>query len=160
MKRSAELRDLSEDHHRGLIQARHLRLACAGRRAVDRTVAEFLAAWRDELGPHFRAEEEVLLPHFAGAAPVDDPLIVRTLVEHVALRRAARSLEGASGERRRALAGELGRALEAHIRFEERELFPAVEAALAGPALAALAGELARVERRGATCAREPASRS
>lgn len=142
MKRSAQLRDLSEEHHHGLVEARRLRLASEGKAPLEEAVAAFLDAWHGELRPHFRVEEEIVLPAFARAVAPDDARIARVLTEHVALRRAARDLERAEGEARRALAGEIGRALHDHIRFEERVLFPAIEEALAGPSLVELGREL------------------
>jgi hemerythrin-like domain-containing protein len=146
MKRSAELRDLSEQHHHGLVAARRLRQAAEGKAAISDALAHFLDAWDGEIQAHFRAEEEVLLPEFARAVAPDDALIVRTLKEHVALRRAVRDVERARGDEREALAREIGQSLEEHIRFEERELFPAVEAVLAGPRLEELGRELRGVE--------------
>jgi hypothetical protein len=151
MKRSPELRDLSEEHHYGLVAARGLRLAAEGVRPLEPALAEFLSAWEREIQPHFRSEEELVLPEFARAAGAADPLIVRTLVEHVRIRALVRDLRSASGEERLRLAGDLSASLHDHIRFEERELFPAVEAALAGERLAALGDELSRVAR---TCLR------
>jgi hemerythrin-like domain-containing protein len=142
MKRTPELRDLSVEHHHGLVAARRLRQAAAGLTPLGKAIAGFLEAWRVELGPHFRAEEEILLPAFAQAVAVDDTRIVRTLTEHVALRRVVRDLERAEGEQQKILARTIGLALEDHIRFEERVLFPAIEAALEGPRLAELAHEL------------------
>jgi hemerythrin-like domain-containing protein len=142
MKRSPELRDLSEQHHHGLVAARQLRWAAQGKIPLELTVTQFLERWREGIQPHFRLEEEVLLPGYARVVPADHDLIVRTLTEHVALRRAVRAMEQATGEERRRLAQEIGQALDDHIRFEERVLFPAMEAALAGAALAALGREL------------------
>jgi hemerythrin-like domain-containing protein len=142
MKRTPELRDLSEQHHHGLVAARRLRLASEGKVPMAEAIAQFQAAWRQEIQPHFQSEEAVLLPAFAGAVPPDDPLIMRTLTEHVALRRAIREFERAPAEEQPRLVGEIGRALEAHIRFEERVLFPAIETALAGEALEELGREL------------------
>jgi len=138
MKRSPELRDLSEEHHHGLVAARRLRRAALGEIPMELAVAHFLESWREEIQPHFRREEEVLLPGYARVVPADDALIVRTLTEHVALRRAVIEIEDARGAERLRLAGALGQALDDHIRFEERVLFPAVEAALGGTALADL----------------------
>lgn len=148
MKRSAELRDLSEQHHYGLISARNLRLAAEGRRPLRVTVREFLQEWEAEILPHFRAEEEVLLPGCARALADDHPLLVRTLVEHVALRHLARELaaaEAGDDARLAELAAETGSRFHDLIRFEERELFPAVEQACAGPLLQELGGALERV---------------
>jgi hemerythrin-like domain-containing protein len=122
--------------------ARWLRQAGEDEAALAQAVTQFLEAWRDEIQPHFRAEEEILLPAFAQMVPADDPLIVRTLTEHVALRRAVRELERAAVGSQQTLAREIGQSLDDHIRFEERVLFPAVEAALGGPSLVDLGREL------------------
>jgi iron-sulfur cluster repair protein YtfE (RIC family) len=140
MKRAPELLTLSHQHHSALVVARHLRLAAAGERPLEAAAAEFLEAWEREIHPHFVAEEEVLLPPFARAAGAEDSLIRRTDEEHAALRAAARALrEGPAGTEE---VRELGQALEAHIRFEERVLFPAVEAALDSGTLAEVAAGL------------------
>lgn len=134
-------------HRSGLIAARNLRLASEGARPLASTVLEFLAAWRREIEPHFRAEEAVLLPEFALAAGGRDPMIGQVLREHAALLRDVRELSGpAAGQTPVGLAGQIARALEAHIRFEERILFPAIESALAGPALARLGKRLSEWE--------------
>lgn len=138
MKRSPELRDLSEQHHYALAAARTLRLAAEGGQELAAAVEEFSRIWETEIQPHFRAEEGVLLPELARVVGDDDPLIVRTLVEHVRLRRLIRELVTAVEPRRREAAAEVARELHDHIRFEERQLFPAIEAACAGEALAAL----------------------
>jgi hypothetical protein len=142
MKRSPQLRDLSEQHHYGLVAARRLRLAAEGKSPLAEAVEAFRQAWEGEIQPHFRSEEEVLLPEFARAVRPDDPLIVRTLVEHVALRRAAHDLFSAPPDQQPALAARIGRELDDHIRFEERVLFPAIEEKLAGPGLSHLGGQL------------------
>ena len=144
MKRAAELRGLAEQQHYGLVAARNLRLAAEGKRPLPEAVRAFLDAWRLEVQPHFRAEEELLLPELARALPPDDPLILRTLSEHVAIRRAVRDLEQGPPEQWEALAREIGQGLDDHIRFEERVLFPAVEQALAGASLERLGEELPR----------------
>jgi hemerythrin-like domain-containing protein len=142
MKRRPELRDLSEQHHHGLVAARRLRRAVEANELLNEGVALFLQAWRFEIQPHFRAEEEVLLPAFARVVSVGHKEIARTLKEHVALRSAVRDLERATGEWREDLAWAIAVALEAHIRYEERVLFPAIEAAIEETDLAELGHEL------------------
>jgi hemerythrin-like domain-containing protein len=146
MKRSPELRDLSVQHHDALIAARTMRRAGEGAAPLEAAIARFMQAWHGEIRAHFQVEEEVLLPLFARAAPADDPLIVRTLTEHVLLRRMVYDLKQAAGEQRQPLAGEIGRLLNDHIRFEERVLFPAIETALAGPSLVELGRLLTEAE--------------
>ena len=114
MKRCDELRDLSEDHHHGLVLAQRSK----------RASGDVEAAWRDaaarheaELEPHFRAEEAALLPALRAAGEAD--LADRIAEEHAGLR--AHFAPGAARD-----AGSLqafGALLEAHIRFEERVVF-------------------------------------
>jgi iron-sulfur cluster repair protein YtfE (RIC family) len=69
------------------------------------------------------------LPAFARHREPDQPAIMRVLCEHVDLRRRGQDLE-ASADPDPAALRELGERLESHIRFEERVLFPMIEAAL------------------------------
>jgi iron-sulfur cluster repair protein YtfE (RIC family) len=142
VKRHLQLRPLSRQHRDGLIEARRLRRAAEGREPLPDSVAIFLSVWEAQGRPHLLVEEEILLPAFARAAGERDPLIARTLAEHAALRRSVGALAAAAGEAQRQLAGEIGRALDDHIRFEERVLFPAVEAALTEAQLKAVGDEL------------------
>ena len=119
------------------------------KRAVPDTAAEardlFLDYFEREGARHFRVEEEVLLPAFAGHGDPEDPAVVRVLVEHVDLRRREQNLSAAKepdpGELR-----ELGERLESHIRFEERVLFPMIEEALPVDELERLGAEFAQAE--------------
>lgn len=154
MKRSPELRDLSEEHHYGLVAARSLRLAADGKpEELPRATAAFLETWEREVLPHFESEEAVLLPALAAAAGDDHPLIARTLAEHEALRRGARELAEAGGAER---AAEVAAALHDHIRFEERLLFPEIERALAGLRLAELGRRLREWEKPVHACSDPP----
>ncbi|MBI3948399.1 MAG: hemerythrin domain-containing protein [Armatimonadetes bacterium] len=142
MKRHESLRELSQEHHLGLVEARALRRAAAAEpQAAAAAARRFLSFSERALTSHFRTEEEVLLPYWSRHVPADDPLLARTLVEHVRLRRAALEI-GGQLDRGEDVRGELGRAgelLHDHIRFEERELFPAVEQALDEAELLAIA---------------------
>jgi hypothetical protein len=135
MKRSPELRDLSEEHHYGLVASRQLRLAAASSEPLDQPVAAFLRAWREEIEPHFRTEEAVLLPRFAQVTGVETSLIDRTLAEHAVLRVAVLELAAATGDDQRFLATRAAELLHDHIRFEERVLFPEIERQLEGAPL-------------------------
>ncbi len=77
-----------------------------------------------ELEPHFQIEEQELLPNLhtdAGKA-----LIQRTQADHRALRDLCMGMQ----RRERAALAEFSRLLHSHVRFEERELFPIIEALL------------------------------
>ena len=127
MKRNDALRVLSHQHHQGLFAALQLRRAGPETAAEARRV--FLDFYERDGAGHFRAEEEYLLPAYARHTRSDRPEIVRVLTEHVDLRRRGQDLEARSDPDPAELS-ELGDRLERHIRFEERELFPMIEAAL------------------------------
>jgi hypothetical protein len=126
MKRSTILQPLSRDHHRALVLAKACERAALSGVAADvallceRAVREFAA----ELAPHFETEERELLPLLRGDA--GQSLATRTLADHQLLRRLQDGLRRHDAETLR----NFGLHLTAHVRFEERELFPALEALL------------------------------
>src|SRR5215217_6152500 len=67
MKRAPELRDLSDHHHQGLVQARRLRRAATGEETttLEAIADAFLKFWQVETTAHFREEAEALLPVLA-----------------------------------------------------------------------------------------------
>lgn len=129
MRRHPALIPLSHDHHHALVQARRARLgadADAGERlrAADETVRFFEA----ETLEHFREEEERFFPLLAeGGEPPE--LVVRALADHCVLHAAIEGLRGGleRGEVSPEALRALGERLEAHVRLEERELFPLLE---------------------------------
>lgn len=120
MKRSPALQQLSREHHTALSLALRIAKAAddAARAALMARVPGLFAA---ELEPHFLEEETRLLPQLAAAGETD--LVERTLAEHADMRALVARI--AAGETE-ALA-DFGRLLQAHVRFEERELFAVAE---------------------------------
>ena len=154
MKRAPELRDLSDHHHRGLVQARRLRRAAAGDEAnmPEETAEAFLEFWQEGTTTHFREEEEVLLPVLAryredllGREPV-----VEMLLQHARIRGLIMGLsdEVKVGGVRPERLGSIYELLETHIRLEEREVFPTIEEALQEEALREVADRLEAQESR------------
>jgi hypothetical protein len=143
MKRDPALAPLSRDHHQALVVARALTRAAPDAGAAR---ARFLDYWDRHGRAHFRAEEELLLPAYARHVGAHHRSIARALCDHVAIRALA---ERVAGEPPGGLDPivELGVELALHVRFEERELFPAIERTLPADALAALADALDRAER-------------
>jgi hemerythrin-like domain-containing protein len=148
MKRAPELRDLSDHHHRGLVQARRLRRAATGDEATmpEETAEAFLEFWQEGTTTHFREEEEVLLPVLAryredllGREPV-----VEMLLQHARIRGLVMGLsdEVKGGSVRLETLGSIGELLESHIRLEEREVFSTIEEALPEEALREVADRL------------------
>jgi hemerythrin-like domain-containing protein len=144
MKRSPALVTLSHDHHRALSVAQKLRRATAD--SAGDAQAAFVAYWDAHGRRHFRLEEEILLPAYASHGDSHHSLVARALCDHVAIRARADALlvDEAPDP---AVLHELGTCLADHVRLEERELFPLIEAALPAARLAAVATALDRAER-------------
>ena len=148
MKRAAELRDLSRHHHRGLVQARHLREAGKGDEAAppEETARNFLRFWQEGTTTHFREEEEVLLPVLAryGEDLLGREPVVEMLAQHARIRGLVMQLsdEVTDGEVRPETLLSIGELLEVHIRLEEREVFPMIEEALPQKALRELTSRM------------------
>jgi hemerythrin-like domain-containing protein len=138
MKRHRTLVPLSHDHHHALVEARRLRRA-AEDPGSSTTASAFLRFFASETVGHFRAEEELLFPTVVDFPEAREP-IVQALLEHQRIRaRAALLRDRLDGQR--ALAEtmrELGELLEAHVRHEERRLFPLIENLLDDRTLAEL----------------------
>jgi len=122
VKRTAALAPLSRDHHVALEHA--LRLRRTSEEDVAEAVAGFLAFL---LGPgrtHFAQEEELLAPD----VPEARAALARVMLdEHAEILRRAEGLGQAPCV---VDAQALGELLTRHVRFEERELFPLLEALL------------------------------
>ena len=141
MKRDPALVTLSHDHHQALFVAQKLRRATAESAADAR--AAFLAYWTDHGREHFRLEEEVLFPAYAGHDHPNDPLMARVLSDHAEIRNRAATI-AAEATTPAELLNALGIRLAEHVRLEERELFPRIERALPAERLAEVAAALDR----------------
>lgn len=130
MKRVPALRDLSSEHHSGLVSVRRIRKAV--------TLPEFqpVAVWEDiadrfedELEPHSQKEEQGLLPALRTSG--EQVLVERTLQELIEMRdivRVAAPVDLLS----------FTQLLSNHIRFEEKELFEVAQSCLSADELVAL----------------------
>lgn len=143
MRRSPALAILSRDHHQALFVAQRLRRATAESAAAERR--RFLDFWDGGGRRHFQLEEELLLPAYAAHGDPYHPLVLRVLGDHVAIRRRADDVARHPDAPPAAL-HELGAALSAHVRLEERELFGVIEDAMPADELLALAQRLERAE--------------
>ena len=123
MKRSEFLQPLSREHHTALSLAKSCERAAQSGDAevVNQACQRALEAFCRELDRHFQFEERALLPLLQSDAT--QQLVQRTLADH-------RQLHGLLDGLQRNDVGALerfGKYLLAHVRFEERELFPAIE---------------------------------
>lgn len=141
MKRDPALQPLSRDHHQALFVAQRLRRADE----IEPAGEAFLSFWREHGRRHFQVEEEILFPAWAECASgYDEAMVGRALGDHHRVRIEARRIS--AGRATLNELRELGRRIDAHVRFEEREMFPLIEDALGGDDLAALAVEIERAE--------------
>jgi hypothetical protein len=131
MKGDRALVTLSPDHHLALYVARTLKRATADTARDGR--AAFVGYWEEHGREHFRLEEEILLPAYARHGDPHHPLVARALCDHVDIRARADALM-LDATLDPAILHELGTRLADHVRLEERQLFPLIEAALPKPA--------------------------
>ena len=123
MKRSAALQPLSREHHTALTLAKTCERAAQSGVAgqVATACQRALLAFTNELEPHFQIEEQSLLPLLNSAE--NQQLVQRTLADHRELRSLIEGLRQNDAE----ALDSFGKRLSAHVRFEVRELFPALE---------------------------------
>jgi len=132
MKRTRFLEPLSHDHHRGLQAAAYLKRELAKHTPPEDLASYVADLWNDHLVQHFQDEERLLLPLMAttavkelGRRMLDEHRSIRALIDRIVA-------DPQSGEESLT---QLPDILAAHIRFEERELFPALEAEVTEPTL-------------------------
>lgn len=130
MRRHPSLEPFSRDHNDGLILAR--RLSMRG----EYELPSFHKAWEEELRDHFAEEERLLQPL---CTPEEWE---RMIMDHETIR--TLGLDGAT----EADARQLGELLHDHIRWEERELFIAIERRATPEALDQLGKDLEALEER------------
>lgn len=134
MKRAEPLKDLSREHHEALVLARRAS-ATAGdphSPAAQAQRSHLLTRWPQLFAPHFAQEENTLLPALAQAGHGE--AVAEALAQHTALRALVERLRLGDAS---ALAA-WGDAMTAHVRFEERSLFPLAQTAMDADALADL----------------------
>ena len=126
MSRTGALLSLSREHHASLVIARAAKIVAASGDAVlhSDTVKRIELHWQTVLRAHFD-QEETLLQRFSDR--LDDASITRVLAEHAALREFIDGLDTLRSVERLRCFGEL---LAAHVRYEERVLFPQLQTLL------------------------------
>ncbi len=128
MKRHEALIPLSRDHHGTLILARLLRSDAPPYKGLPHDAegkAEYaLKHYREELLEHFEREEK-MIPVLMGINPTLDSLLACMKTEHQEFHSLFNSITI-----NRELSNQLdtiGRALESHVRKEDRVIFPLIQ---------------------------------
>jgi len=124
MKRSPPLVGLSREHHEALVLARRAADTPPTSETARGQREHLLRRWDEQFAPHFRVEEAVLLPALVAAGQAGPA--AEALAQHTDLTRLVERVQD----------GDLtalpawGEAMLAHVRFEERALFPLAERTL------------------------------
>jgi hypothetical protein len=137
IKRSSYVVAFSRDHHAGLLFCWKIKEGLKKGASSDRIANYVRFFWEEHLKGHFQEEEILLFNQH------DSLLTRRGKAEHASLEILFRLFADGQLEQPNYLA--FTEQLIAHIRFEERELFPHLEKALPVPALAAVGNILARL---------------
>jgi hemerythrin-like domain-containing protein len=145
MKRDPALASLSRDHHLALVVGQNLRQVSGDSRSDAREAA--LTYWRTHGRTHFRLEEEVLFPAYAGHGDPHHPLLARALCEHAVIRHQVDAIARDPRVKLDALR-DLGVQLSDHVRLEERKLFPLIERSVPAAELMTVALALSEAERK------------
>jgi len=151
MKRGEELKPLSWDHHHGLVFAFRLKRGIQ-KGATNGVMADYvLHAWNGTLQHHFEKEEEFLVEPLKKYAENGKELITRLKKEHAFFHKLIETI-GQRGKNLPSLIQDFAVALEAHIRFEERDLFPAVEKSIPPKLLQKIGHSLHELHQTGDMC--------
>jgi hemerythrin-like domain-containing protein len=147
MKRHRSLYPLSHDHHHALVQARNLDIASADedQSNLRSAATRFASFWKSDMQRHFAQEEQIVLPLLAKHTVADGAEIGETLEQHAAIVQLIEELIEKLARRETIEASlliNLAESLRRHIRYEESELFPAVEASVPEEELRLMNGRL------------------
>jgi hemerythrin-like domain-containing protein len=137
-RRHDALIPLTHDHHHALVQASALIAASdAEEPARVEAARAFLDFYRRVTLLHFHEEEEVLFPSLLESVDSIPQALISVLVDHVRIHGMVTRLKTAveQGDVGSNQLTELGELLRAHIRVEERELFPLIERSVPEEAL-------------------------
>lgn len=149
MKRSKELYPLSWQHHNGLMAVLLLKKGVQKKADVI-VMQQFIKQIRkDELDEHFEAEEKTLSELSLKYSQLS-MLYQKMKEEHETIRQCYQDLETPSYSS----IEQFYQLLEAHIRFEEREYFPAIEKNISAEELTAISKKLSHLHHQ--SCANFP----
>ncbi|MBS1496793.1 MAG: hemerythrin domain-containing protein [Bacteroidetes bacterium] len=140
IKRNENIVLLSKDHHFALLFCWKIRNGLKQKASLQRIHDYILYFWNSHLHTHFKEEENIL---FKG---INDPLVVQAQQQHAeisALIDLIHTGKNVSEEQYNHLAD----MVDAHIRFEERDLFPRLESILSAEALSSIGRQLTSVHK-------------
>ena len=122
IKRDKSLLLLSRDHHDGLLVVWKIRQGIRLNIEKERIADFVINSFEQKEAPHFSEEEQLLFAKL----PVNDEWRLQAETDHAAIRNAVATLKSGNKITIDDLEA-FANMLEAHIRFEERTLFPHFE---------------------------------
>ncbi|MGV3589658.1 MAG: hemerythrin domain-containing protein [Adhaeribacter sp.] len=124
LKRSEHIVILSREHHTGLLFCWKIRQGLRKEVDTKRIRAYVPYFWENHLRQHFQEEEEQLF------LKVNDALCQKALQQHQEIKSLIEQVIQSTPAPTPNLLNQLADYVDAHIRFEERELFPHLEKVL------------------------------
>jgi|SRR6185369_10132286 hemerythrin-like domain-containing protein len=121
IKRNEHIRKLSQEHHFCLLFCWKVRQGVKKEIAPDRIWRYVQYFWHGHLRPHFKSEEKILF------APLRDNQVERAIREHKQIDQFISEMERQSAFIGRKSLAELATMVDAHVRYEEGQLFPHLE---------------------------------
>lgn len=118
IKRDEHLKPLSRDHHHSLLLCWKIRTGLDKEIPAERIYAYCRWFYRLYLSEHFQIEESYVFPVLGS----EHPKVIKALEEHKTLSALFNEKDSSP-----ALLINIAESLEAHIRFEERELFGEIQ---------------------------------
>ncbi len=127
MKRFEQIHYLSWDHQSTLMEAFKIQkyIDSLSNEELIQKREKTIQHYENDLLLHFRTEEECLLPRMILKQNVNSDLIRKTLDDHILIHSLFLPLkkEKSDIQKIKSILKEISKALNDHIRFEERELF-------------------------------------
>ncbi|MFD2550479.1 hemerythrin domain-containing protein [Bizionia sediminis] len=118
LKRHKALQPLSREHHFGLLLCWKIRMGIKNNIAVSRIATYASWFYQTHLIPHFRIEETVIFP----ILEANHKYIIKALEDHALIEHLFKNPIISEDDLKA-----IEQALEQHIRFEERILFPEIQ---------------------------------
>ena len=136
IKRNVNIVKLSQDHHASLLFCWKIRQGIKYHIEFNRLNDYVEYFWTNHLREHFKEEEQFLFGSFP------DENIERAIEEHQKIKDLINKLPFEAAGKQNDLLSELAEAVNQHVRFEERILFPHLEKKLSGEQLEMIGSQI------------------
>lgn len=139
--RHEALQPLSRQHHQGLLASLLLEKGLKKNASLKEMRDFILQFWEEELSSHFEKEDFLFLP-LANTYPQLIEALTQLKTEHQEIRLIIQKLNNEARSEQFETIAFFATSLEKHIRFEERQLFNAIQEALPEEEMIAFSADL------------------